>query len=87
MAWVERFRCDVCGKVMGEPENWWIAMDECASSSEGDPTQPVLKLMSWDNLLGHSAESKHLCGAGCVHRYLDRWMADRHAGTEICPGT
>ncbi len=86
MAWVERFTCDVCGKLMGESENWWLAAQECAPSRDGTLTQPVLKLMPWDDLIGHSAESKHLCGAGCAHTFLDRWMAEFHAGVESCPG-
>jgi len=86
MAWIERFTCDVCGKLRGETESWWMAVNECASASKKIATQPVLKLMPWDNLLGHSAESKHLCGAACVHTFLDRWMAEFHAGNENCPG-
>lgn len=84
MAWVERFTCDVCGKLMGESESWWLAVNECASPVGQDSTQPVLKLMPWDHLLGHSADSKHLCGAGCVHTFLDRWMAEARASVENC---
>jgi hypothetical protein len=86
MAWVERFTCDVCGKLMGESESWWVAANECASGNGRGASQPVLKLMPWDNLHGHSAGSKHLCGAGCAHTFLDRWMAEFHAGVETCVG-
>jgi len=84
MAWVERFTCDVCGKLMGESESWWVAASECASPSGKDPEQPLLKLMPWDNLMGHSAGSSHLCGAVCVHTFLDRWMAGARTGIENC---
>lgn len=84
MAWVERFTCDVCGKLMGESESWWVAANECAPPRGQDPAQPVLKLMPWDNLMGHSAESHHLCGAVCVHTFLDRWMAEARSGLENC---
>jgi hypothetical protein len=87
MAWIERFTCDVCSKLKSETEDWWMALNECASSHAGGPSQPVLKLMPWDNLLGHSSECRHLCGAGCVHTFLDRWMLEVHAGNESCAGT
>lgn len=86
MAWIERYTCDICGKLKSETEDWWMAINECASFHQNSPSQPVLKLMPWDILLGHSAESKHLCGAGCAHAFLDRWMAGFHAGNETCPG-
>jgi hypothetical protein len=84
MAWVERFTCDVCGKLMGEPEGWWVAADECDSPSGQGPSQPVLRLMRWDNFAGHAAGSKHLCGAVCMHTFLDRWMTGSRAGTDNC---
>jgi hypothetical protein len=85
MAWIERFTCDVCGKQqMSVDEKWWIAVNECASTLDSTAGQPTLKLMPWDNALAHSAESKHLCGAGCAHTFMDRWMADFRAGTETC---
>lgn len=85
MAWVERFTCDVCGKLMGEAESWWVAAVDCESSANQSPSHPVLKLMPWDNLLGHSAGNKHLCGAVCAHTFLDRWMSEFHAGADDCP--
>ncbi|MHB8391947.1 MAG: hypothetical protein ACYDBH_20620 [Acidobacteriaceae bacterium] len=86
MVWTERISCDVCGKQMGGDEKWWIATNECAPSGDRKSGQPTLKLMPWDNALAHSAESKHLCGAGCAHTYMDRWMAGFRAGTETCVG-
>jgi len=84
MAWVERFTCDVCGKLMGGSESWWVATSDCVAPSGQGPVQPELKLMKWDNFLGHSADSKHLCGAVCVHTFLDRWMSESRSGNESC---
>ncbi len=88
MAWAERFTCDVCGKLRGETEAWWIAEINCATTNpstiKDNPAPSLLKLMPWYNLTGHSADSRHLCGAGCVHTFLDRWMSDLHAGNEGC---
>jgi hypothetical protein len=86
MAWVERFTCDVCGKLRGDSESWWVAASECVPASTARSTQPTLQLMPWENLLAHSAEAKHLCGAACVHTFLDRWMAGLRSGTENCSG-
>ena len=82
MAWVERFTCDVCGKLMGEAESWWVAVNECMPASNDAAPHPVLKLMPWDNLLGHSAGNHHLCGAVCAHTFLDRWMSEFHSSPE-----
>lgn len=85
MAWIDRFKCDICGKQRaGVEEKWWIATNECAPALDSSSGQPTLKLTPWENGLAHSAESKHLCGAACTHTYLDRWMADFHAGTDTC---
>lgn len=86
MAWIERFTCDVCGELMGGPEDWWVAIHECVPTASAAPSHPALRLMPWENVSGHSAGSKHLCGAACAHRYLDRWMAELHAGAENCSG-
>jgi len=85
MAWVERFTCDVCGKLMGGSESWWVAAQECTPTAGEAASHPTLRLMPWDNLLGHSAGNHHLCGAVCAHTFLDRWMAEFHAGGEDCP--
>jgi hypothetical protein len=84
MAWTERFTCDVCGKLRRETEDWWLAINECAVSHAGGSSHPVLKLMPWDDLLVHRADSKHLCGGACAHTLLDRWMLSFHEGTEGC---
>ena len=84
MAWIERFTCDICGKQQASVEEWWIATKECAPALDSKSDQPTLKLTPWENGLAHSADSKHLCGAGCARTYLDRWMAGFRAGTETC---
>lgn len=84
MAWIERITCDVCGKQQVNVEQWWIATEQCVPALDSKRGQPTWKLTPWDNALAHSAESKHLCGAGCAHAYLDRWMAGWRAGTDTC---
>lgn len=80
MAWTERFMCDICGKQKADNDAWWLARMGCHDSRDGSPMQPMLKLHPWNNLVAHSAEAKHLCGAACAHKYLDRWMGDLLAG-------
>ncbi|MHB1937700.1 MAG: hypothetical protein ACYCOR_14080 [Acidobacteriaceae bacterium] len=85
MAWIERFTCDVRSKQQTRVEgDWWIGLNECATSAGPKSGQLTLKLTPWNNALVHSSESKHLCGAGCAHTFLDRWMAGFRAGTETC---
>lgn len=80
MAWTERFLCDICGKAKAESDAWWLARQECHNAQDGTPFQPLLKLQPWNNLMAHSADAKHLCGAACAHKYLDRWMGELLAG-------
>ncbi|HEX4022538.1 MAG TPA: hypothetical protein VHX63_15435 [Acidobacteriaceae bacterium] len=86
MAWTERYVCDVCGKKKTESEDWWLALIDCHSAQDGTPSQPVLKLQPWNNLVAHSAETKHLCGAACMHKFLDRWMGNLQSigGPPVC---
>lgn len=84
MAWVERFTCDICGKLMSSSDSWWVAAQECSPTAGEAASHPTLRLMPWDNLLGHSAGNHHLCGAVCTHTFLDRWMAEFHAGVDEC---
>jgi hypothetical protein len=75
MAFNETFRCDVCGKEKSEEaEGWWLGSVETLSPAEGEAEQPAIKVTPWNGFLAHSAEVRHLCGAGCVHTLMDRWM-------------
>lgn len=76
MAWTERYMCDVCGKPKRESEEWWLGMLECDVAHDGSPAQPTMRIQPWNNLLAHSAVSKHICGAVCAHKFLDRWMGE-----------
>jgi len=79
MAWTETFHCDVCGKEKSEEsEDWWLAWPETLSPAEGEAEQRVMKVTRWNAFLAHSAETRHLCGAQCVHRHMDRWMLTRN---------
>ena len=86
MAWTERYLCDVCGKPKRESEEWWVAMLDCNNVQDGTPSQPSVKMQPWNNLIAHSAEAKHICGAVCAHKFLDRWMSGILAieGPVIC---
>ncbi|HEX3660258.1 MAG TPA: hypothetical protein VHU89_02440 [Acidobacteriaceae bacterium] len=78
MAWNETFHCDVCGKEKSEEsEDWWLAWPETLSPAEGEAEQQVMKVTRWNGFLAHSADVRHLCGAQCVHRHMDRWMLAR----------
>jgi hypothetical protein len=75
MAWTETYQCDVCGRVKNEDQHdWWLAWVEPISPTDNAPEQPVLHLTPWNVLLSHSSDVRHLCGARCAQRELDRWM-------------
>ena len=78
MAFTETFHCDVCGKAKsGMSEDWWLAWTESLRPLPDDPEQPLLRVTPWNALLAHSADTRHLCGASCVHTMIDRWMGGR----------
>lgn len=77
MAWTETFHCDVCGKGKNEAsEDWWLAWTEPFSPAQNEPEQRTLRITPWNAFLAHSADTRHLCGARCLHTTLDRWMAE-----------
>lgn len=76
MAFTEAFYCDVCNKEKSaDSEDWWLAWTETFAPLRGEPEQPLIKVTPWHAFLAHSAEVRHLCGAGCVHTLADRWMS------------
>ena len=38
------------------------------------PERQMLKIFTWENMLAHDANAKHLCGQACLQKLVDRWM-------------
>jgi hypothetical protein len=64
------YKCDVCGTVRG-PENHWLLADESSRSG-------VFILVPWDDYAPDA--DKHLCGAVCAHKILDRYLESLRNG-------
>jgi hypothetical protein len=78
MAWTETYHCDVCGRAKNEDQNdWWLGWTETISPTP-ESEQPVMRFTPWSQLLSHSPEVCHFCGARCAQTGLDRWMSPIH---------
>jgi hypothetical protein len=62
-----RFDCDMCGDTKRPSNGWWVAMV--------GPVDDRLKIGPWNSLTATEEGAVHLCGAGCAHKLLDRFLA------------
>jgi hypothetical protein len=69
----QSFTCDICGVSKKEANHWFLAFED----------KGTLKLSAW-TMLSRKRRMKHLCGQGCVHRFIDDFLA-RHAALEVSP--
>lgn len=83
MAYIESYTCDVCGKQKAGSESWWLAWVDCFQGDSPEQDQPLIKLTRWQPQFAHSAGVKHLCGAQCAGKMMDRWMAEQHENPEL----
>jgi hypothetical protein len=80
----ESYHCDVCGKLKGDTEIWWMAWVDCFQGDPGQSgtDQPLLKLTRWNAVQAHTAGVQHLCGARCSETMIDRWITDQREHPE-----
>ena len=64
----QTYSCDVCGKVRGEMNHWWLV------SGFGPEDITLLGIQPWDSAEAALAEA-HLCGEKCLHDYLSQWLS------------
>ena len=64
MAIVEQVTCDVCGKLKGDVNHWWLAH-----------VKDFIRVEPWAETLS-IGEFKHLCGQECVIQAVNRWMGE-----------
>jgi len=75
---VETYKCDVCGKVKGDVNHWWIVA--LATDRE---VGFGLVLVAWseealdDRSLNHLEDARklHLCGSECVQKKVNEFMS------------
>lgn len=78
MAYSESYTCDVCGKQKAAHESWWLVWLDCFQADKVEDDQPLIKFTRWNPQLAHSAGVRHLCGAQCAGKMMDRWMSEQH---------
>jgi hypothetical protein len=78
----ESYHCDVCGKLKGDTEMWWMAWIDCFQDDGPGEDQPLLKLTRWNTARAHSDGVKHLCGARCSETMIDRWISGQRENPE-----
>lgn len=67
MAIAQAVTCDVCGKLKGEVNCWWLQTRAKA----------FFEVMPWNDET--YATSDHLCGQECVVKALNKFMQDQAA--------
>jgi hypothetical protein len=60
---VDTYKCDVCGKVKGDVNHWWLALN-----GERLIVEPWRSDLVSDGFL-------HLCGAQCVQKKLNEFLS------------
>jgi hypothetical protein len=69
----EGFTCDICGIDKKEANHWFTALED----------KGTLKLNAW-GMMNRKHQVKHLCGQGCVHRFVDDFLA-KNSTNEVSP--
>jgi hypothetical protein len=64
MAFLQEFRCEICGEVSSNPVHWFVI--QCSNSQ--------LTVLKWSQETASSAGSRHYCGEGHAQVYISRWF-------------
>lgn len=63
MAITQQITCDVCGKVKGQVNHWWIA-----------DIVMNFQLFTWSDDGAKQNNHIHLCGQECAVKKMSEWM-------------
>ena len=64
MAFVNEFRCEVCGSVTGMPVLWLVIQSRDSK----------ITILPWDIDAAHAPGAAHLCGETDAQIYIGCWM-------------
>jgi hypothetical protein len=64
MAFLNKFRCEVCGSVTGVPVLWLVVQSR----------ESHLTILSWSAEAAHAPGAAHVCGEADAQIYLSRWL-------------
>jgi hypothetical protein len=64
MAFLNKFRCEVCGRVTGMPVLWLVIQSR----------ESHLTILSWSAEAARAPGAAHVCGEADAQIYLSRWL-------------
>jgi hypothetical protein len=64
MAFLQEFRCEICGTVSSNPIHWFVI--QCGSSQ--------LTVLQWDMETANAPGARHYCGEAHAQVYISRWF-------------
>ena len=64
MAFLQEFRCEICGTVSSNPIHWFVI--QCGSSQ--------LTVLQWDLETANAPHARHYCGERHAQVYISRWF-------------
>lgn len=81
------YQCDVCGKIKGESNHWWLVIKNLFTTFEGVKVANLL-ILQWEQKLVDSNSYYHLCSQSCVHKKVDEFMEGiRNANSKEVPNS
>lgn len=66
---LHQFSCDVCGRVKGEANHWFLGYHHPAAS--------IIHLSKWNDGIerdGDDGHIAHLCGLECVNKWVQQQL-------------
>ena len=64
MAFLQEFRCEICGTVSANPVRWFVI--QCSNSQ--------LTVLHWNLDNASILGARHYCGEGHAQVYISRWF-------------
>jgi hypothetical protein len=64
MAFLQEFRCEICGTVSSHPVHWFVI--QCGASQ--------LTVLQWNPETANSPGARHYCGEAHAQVYISRWF-------------
>jgi hypothetical protein len=64
---VKSYACDECGKAKAAVNHWMVVI------APRDRPEAML-IIPWDEQAAKERDAKHLCGQGCCHSLVDRFL-------------
>ena len=66
---IHPYKCDGCGKLKGETNQWWIIR---IARADG-----LIGLYRWGQISADTAGVKHICSQACVIHAMSAWMGEQ----------